>query len=171
MRDLLLKLERGVVAFESVGIFTTLAVMVIALTVQIIARLGLPFDLDWTEEVSRIGLIWLIGLGAALATYRGEHFLVEFVLNALGESVRGALLKVLRTITLAFAAVMAWLGINSTIFNWGQIFPVLEIPVGIGYLAVAVGFGLMALHMAIGLVTGRRVMIEQDHVALGTGAD
>lgn len=171
MRDALIRLENSAVRLEGAGIFLALTVMMVTLTAQIVARLGLPFDLDWTEEVSRIGLIWLIGLGAALASYRGEHFLVEFLLNAVSAATRAALLLAIRVLSLAFAATMTWLGVKSTLFNWGQIFPVLEIPVGIGYLAVAVGFGLMTLHVAVGLLTGRIVTIETEHAKLGTGAD
>lgn len=171
MREALIRLEQGAVKLEGAGIFTTLAVMVFTLTIQIVARLGLPFDLDWTEEVSRIGLIWLIGLGAAMATYRSEHFLVEFVLNAVAGPTKAVLLIAIRTLSLVFFASMTWLGIKSTLFNWGQIFPVLSIPVGIGYLAVAVGFGLMTLHVAVGLLTGRVVTSQGDNKNLGTGAD
>ena len=171
MRDGLIKLEQAAVKIEGVGIFLTLFIMIFSLTSQIIARLGLPFDLDWTEEVSRLGLIWLISFGAAHATYRGEHFLVEFLLNALSASTKTALLFFIRLLTLIFAATMTWLGIKSTLINWGQIFPVLEIPVGLGYLAVAFGFGLMTLHVAVGIFTGRVVKISSENTNFGTGAD
>ena len=67
---------------------------------------------------------------------------------------------VIFVVMLAFFVVMLWLGIRYAAFTWGQTTPVMQIPIGVVYLAMPIGFALLIAHalvMAASWVRDRRV--------------
>jgi hypothetical protein len=53
---------------------------------------------------------------------------------------------VIFVVMLAFFVVMLWLGIRYAAFTWGQTTPVMQIPIGVVYLAMPIGFALLIAH-------------------------
>ena len=48
---------------------------------------------------------------------------------------------------LGFFAFMAWIGTRYALLAWNQTTPVLQIPVGVVYLALPIGFALLIAHL------------------------
>jgi TRAP-type C4-dicarboxylate transport system permease small subunit len=44
---------------------------------------------------------------------------------------------------------MLWLGARYAMVAWGQTTPVMQIPIGVVYLAIPLGFGLLILHLLL----------------------
>jgi TRAP-type transport system small permease protein len=85
---------------------TTFTMMCLAVFMSVVFRHFLAQPLIWSEEFSRIMLIWTVFIGAAVVFLRGEHIAVEF----LSERLRGQaalLMRLLHAIlTLLFLICM-----------------------------------------------------------------
>lgn len=58
---------------------TTFSLMCIAIFLSVVFRHFLAQPLTWSEELSRIMLIWTVFIGAAAVFLRGEHIAVDFL--------------------------------------------------------------------------------------------
>ncbi len=59
--------------FEEYAAVLFLAIMIVCLIIQVIARAVYGSSVAWTEELSRFTFIWAVYIGMALATKRGSQ--------------------------------------------------------------------------------------------------
>jgi TRAP-type transport system small permease protein len=86
-----------------------LAVMTLAVFVQVILRyLGLT-GIDGLEEVPRYLFVWLVMFGAAAAMWRNEHTMLDYFVNRVGPGLRTAIFVAVNALGIAFFACMIWL--------------------------------------------------------------
>lgn len=137
----LLKLNRWVVI-----------IILAAMAMMVFANVALRFLTDesilWVEEVSRYLMIWLTFLGAGLVMRYGGHIGIDTLQDSFP---RHAVLVrwIVVLLLLGFFGFMVWIGSRYAMLTWGQTTPVLQIPVGIVYLAMPVGFGLLIVHLLL----------------------
>jgi TRAP-type C4-dicarboxylate transport system permease small subunit len=115
---------------------------------QVLTRFVLHQPASWTEALTRVLLVWMVCLGAALAVRAGG--LVAFdVLRAVGGGRFG---KLLRLVGLAFSAsfffLLAWTGFQIAERVRFQNLAGLEISIAWSYAALPVG-GAMAVLLAL----------------------
>lgn len=129
---------------EGAAALLLLAVVVINL-IGVFFRFVVVDPIGWTEEGMRYAVVWATFLAASAALWRGEHM----VLNVLG-AVPSALVRraahimaLLAIVT--FCAVISWEGYQLAWRNWGQVSPVMQLPMLVPYIAVSVGCTLMGL--------------------------
>lgn len=149
MRQRLLRIDDGVAKLEEAGIFAVLMGLVVVLFLQVVFRFVVERPLDFTEELSRILLIWLVFLGAARGAHAGEHFMVDFVFNALPAVLRKVIGPLVDLVTVAFLAAVIWIGWRSAVAGALQTLPVLGVSVMVQTLAMPVGAALMTLHFLV----------------------
>lgn len=130
-----------------------LAVIVVLAALQVFTRYVLDDPLRWTQEVSRLLLVWSVFLGAAAATGRNAHIKVDLVAHHLGE--RG-----LRVIELGQYLVGAAIGVSMAIYGWrfysqtrGDFSTSLGYPRNLFYLPVSIGGALIVLFACIAIVS------------------
>ncbi|MGO2558506.1 TRAP transporter small permease [Brachybacterium sp.] len=128
---------------------TALAVMVVVVAIQVLGRYA-PFVERgiWTEEISRMALVWLVFLGAAAGVRTSEHFLIDLLPNTLGNTTQ----RVLSTIGLAMVAIVTLaLFVGSISFahtGLSRISTATGIPLFYSYLAAPVSMVLVLLFSA-----------------------
>ena len=87
-----------------------LAVMAIAVFVNVVLRYGFGSGIAATEELSRLLFVWMVFIGATLAYPAGEHMAFTSLLAAL--QGRPAALKVMtivvRLLVILACALLAW---------------------------------------------------------------
>lgn len=115
---------------------------------QVLTRFVLHQPASWTEALTRVLLVWMVCLGAALAVRAGG--LVAFdVLHAVGGGRFG---KLLRLVGLAFSAsfffLLVWTGYQIAERVRFQNLAGLEISIAWSYAALPVG-GAMAVLLAL----------------------
>jgi len=139
-----------------------------AMASMVFANVALRFFTDrsilWVEEVSRYLMIWLTFLGAGLVLRYGGHIGID-TLQERFPAVASRIRAVIFVVMLAFFVVMLWLGIRYAAFTWGQTTPVMQIPIGVVYLAMPIGFALLIAHalvMAASWVRDRRVLADAE---------
>ncbi|MBS4083768.1 MAG: TRAP transporter small permease [Rhizobiales bacterium] len=112
---------------------------------QVLTRFVLHQPASWTEALTRVFLVWMVCLGAALAVRAGS--LVAFdVLRTIGGGRFG---KFFQLVGLAssnlFFSMLAWTGYEITERVRFQNLAGLEISIAWSYAALPVGGGLAAL--------------------------
>ena len=124
-----------------------IALISVALVVEVIFRYLLTGSLLWVEELSRFLFLWSAFIGAAVAVGKGQHFSLRSLVDALPRAARRA-----AGVT-SFLAVFA-LALLLLVEGWGlarfaapQMSTVLDISRFWFYLAIPVGGALMLLYL------------------------
>lgn len=154
------------VRIEQVFAVALLAVLLIAMGAQVIARYVFGSPLSWSEEVARLAMIWLTFIAASFVAAKGEHIAVDlygagptpgdgekpqpgFVARCLARIYDR---RVASAVVLLAASLMLLGGLR---FVW-RVYPVGSPSTGISksiwYGAASVGLALIALHTLADLV-------------------
>lgn len=145
----LCRIEDGVAAVEKVILIAATLAMIVLLLLQIASRAGLPVPLDFSDELTRVLLAWMIFVGAALATYRGMHFAVHVLMQYLRFPGKWLVEIAIGAVALAFMVTVAWIGLGGAIAGAVQQLPSLGISIAWSQAAMPVGFALMIYHTAM----------------------
>jgi len=98
----------------------------------------------WTEELSRLALVWLIAFGSCYVMARGEHITVDVI--PLSGRVNSVVQMVSVLVTIAVTVVMAIASFRYLDRVAGQRLATVKLPMGLFQLAGVAGFSLMTLH-------------------------
>ena len=112
------------------------AIMVIAVTWQVVSRYILQSPSTFTEELSRYLLIWIGTLGAAYAAGQKDHLAIDLLEPSLAPDKNKILHKVINTLIILFCiAVLIIGGTNLVLVNveLGQKSAALKVPLYIVY--------------------------------------
>lgn len=139
---------RWVETFVSMLIVTA---AVFAAALQIFARhyFSTSFDFSWTEELSRLLLVWMT-YWAAVAVHRdNEHLSVPVLYDRLPWQAQRVLSIAVEFIVLIILVLVAKEGFESAWLQLGQKTITLDLPVAIFAVAVPLGCLLMAIHTIV----------------------
>jgi len=145
LRRIAWRIDRTV---EGLAVATLLAACLLA-GVQVIFRYLLNNSLSWPEEVARLGFVWVVFLGMALAIRRDAHLRIDIV-DKLADTFGAQLPVAVRVVMVAAAcAALAHHGMELVSRALGST-PALQIPFRYLYSAVPVGaiLGLLFLLLA-----------------------
>jgi TRAP-type transport system small permease protein len=108
-------------------------------------------DLAWVTELGELLMVWVTFLGGACAAQRGLHMsITEFIDKLQPAARRWADAAVLAACVLMLAVLVryGWALVQA---NWGNQLTVLEWPMAIQYMGMAVGCTLMLVFVAFDL--------------------
>ncbi len=151
-RDLLVALERRIVVAEEAAVFVILVLLLVTLSLQVVSRFVFPFPIDWTEELARVGQLWLVFIGAAVGAHRAEHFVVDLFMRRARFPGKDAVVRAIDVLVVAFFLVLAVVAAWHTAFGALQELTALRASVAWGYAALPVGCTLIAYHFAMAWV-------------------
>lgn len=122
-----------------------LSCMIVLVFTNVVLRYGFSSGLRPSVELSRLGLVWVVMLGAAVVLRRGEHLAVaEFSERLMPKAV-----PILRRICWAIILVsvgMLYVGAyNQMMANWSDISQLTGLPSALFYLAGVVSAVLMGI--------------------------
>lgn len=87
--------------------------VIVALTVaQVGFRYLLGSPLIWSEELSKLLLVWMVFLGAAAVAFDGKHLDVDVVFKALPPIARRAVRWLNLAVAVVFLAAMGWFALD-----------------------------------------------------------
>lgn len=138
----------------------TLAVITLSLIYQVFGRYVLHSAPGWTEELSRLLIVWVAMLGSAACLRTGNHIAISALLIAVPHRVQAALLLVRDAAILACMGVLAWSGFNYALLNHSQESPALELPMSIPYAAIGIGALLTAVMLCLMRISGETPIID-----------
>lgn len=134
-----------------------LAVMVLVVAYQILGRY-VPFISRalWTEEISRLCLVWLIFLGAAAGLRTSEHFVIDLVPRGISDRAQRILIT-LGSALIAAVAVMLFIGgISFVETGIGRISTTSNMPLAFSFAAIPFSSVLMLIFTVSAWVEGMR---------------
>jgi TRAP-type C4-dicarboxylate transport system permease small subunit len=128
-----------------------LVFMIVLVFTNVVLRYGFDSGLRESVELSRMGLVWVVMLGAVVVLRRDEHLAVhEFTERLMPRAV--PLLRRLGWLIILFAVSMLFIGsFNQMMDNWNDISQLTGLPSALFYLAGAVSGALMAI-VALGRI-------------------
>lgn len=130
---------------EGLGI-TFSIIMCTAVTLGVVSRMiGAP--LAWTNEVARYVFIWMVMMGAVVATKRNGHIIIDVFINLFPQNLQRTLKLAGSFIVIAMLSVLVYNGSILTYEFWGTKMSLLPYPTGLVYASLPVCSLLMILRM------------------------
>ena len=134
------RLGRACVRVLEILIVACLAVMAVLVFGNVVLRYVFDSGIALSEELSRLLFVWLIFLGAILASVQHAHIGFDGLVQKLPLGMRKALVLLTGVLMLAACAMFLIGGWEQTKINLGNSYPVLEVPYAWLY-GVALVFG------------------------------
>ena len=129
---------------------------------QVFFRFALDAPLVWSEELSRLLIVWITFLGAAVVAWDGRHLNIDVGFALLPPRTRRIVRIGNAAIACVFLAMLIWPTWRLVkIENFSEL-GALELPSGIVRLPVAIGAVLMLIAIIMRLAY-RRTIEAADH--------
>ena len=122
--------------------------MMILTGLQVFFRYVLNSPLAWTEELSRIILVWLVFWGSAIAVRRMKHLKISFLVDRLPIKIRTYIDIVNKLMMMSFLAIASFTGYKVMIITRGIVTPALGISYLWFYIIVPLSCLFMFLQMS-----------------------
>ena len=103
---------------------------------------------DWVTEFGELLMVWVTFLGGACAAQRGSHMTITEFIDKLDTAQRRWADAAVQLLCLAMLLVLVRYGWNLVDVNWGNRLTVLQWPMAVQYMGMAVGCTLMAAFVA-----------------------
>jgi TRAP-type C4-dicarboxylate transport system permease small subunit len=110
--------------------------MTIVVSVSVFYRYVLNHPLSWSEEVTRLMIVWVSFIGAYMAMRENRHIGFDILVNRFSPKLRRIIALIGQILILIFLGVVIWEGIlfSKEFLNVGM--PYTNIPVGWFYYTV-----------------------------------
>jgi TRAP-type C4-dicarboxylate transport system permease small subunit len=119
-------------------------------------------SMGWTEEVLRYLNVWIIFLGASVATKLKSHLVMEYFVQFFRQNYRIWITKVVYIMILVFLAILIVLGVQKTIKNIPQEVQAFPISIAWFYLAIPVGCFYMFIDFLLILIYGNHPFVRTE---------
>lgn len=148
-------LLRWIWRVADIFIAAVMVAMIVMVFVNVVLRYGFSSGLRESIELSRLGLVWLVMIGAAVTLRRDEHLAVKDIVMILPGPVAGFLRRLAYGIILVSVLMLFWGALRQTTANWNNISPLTGLPSSVFYLA-----GVLSSIMMTGIALVR--IIDPD---------
>lgn len=155
MKLLLNKLHTIFIKIINYSIGFLLSGMVVIVFLNVIFRYFLNSSIAWTEEVSRMMLIWLVFLGAIMAYIHNEHLGLDILIKAFPKKI-AQLLIILADILIMYALAIVLIGgieMTNDSFASGWVSSAVPILYGYVYLIVPISALVILIESLLKLIT------------------
>jgi tripartite ATP-independent transporter DctM subunit len=141
----ILVLERGLGRLVDSAAALILGAEILVLFAGMVARYGFNRPMVWSDEVASILFLWLAMLGAVIATRRGEHMRLTFVLEHLPRAWQPRMQALANAAVAGFLAVILLPSLEYVHDEAEILTPALSLPNSCRVAALGVGIALMLL--------------------------
>jgi TRAP-type C4-dicarboxylate transport system permease small subunit len=150
------KLKQSLSRFEDEIAGFLMAVLTIALALQVITRYVFNEPLSWTEEVSRHLFVWMVFFGASGAIRERSHVAIELLVTRLPRKVQLYTALLCNVMVLFFLGNLLYWGAKAVDRMWSLPTATLELPVGLVYLVIPLCAALMMARTVVNMVADVR---------------
>lgn len=126
-----------------------LVAMIVLVFTNVVLRYGFASGLRQSVELSRLGLVWVVMLGAAVILRREEHLAISEMAEALVPSLVPFLRRMSYFVILISVLMMFWGACRQMNANWNNISQLTGLPSALFYLAGVVSALLMTIIAAV----------------------
>jgi len=141
-------MDRLLTWLEKLIVNCLLLTVTLVLFVNVVLRL-LGESMQWAEEFSRYGIVWVTFVGASICVYKGAHIGVDAITMLLNQKSKRVLSLLTVIISIAFIAIFIKQSYLITLraFETGQVSSTLKISMVYIYGAMPVGGTLMLIRL------------------------
>ena len=136
------------------GSAMALALMMIILCWQVLARYLLGNSPAWAEQSALLLMIWMTFLGTASGIADGFHIRIAEGVTSLPPAWRSRVVAAANLLIILAGLIILWFGIILVAKTWNNAVPTLPISRGVVYIVIPVSGLLMALFAAYHLTRG-----------------
>ncbi|MDE0112256.1 MAG: TRAP transporter small permease [Albidovulum sp.] len=111
----------------------------------VFGRYALNATPTWVEQAAFLLVMMIAFLGAAVGVHENTHLSVTVLRSASSQRLRTVCVAVTDLLLAGFGFLMLWYGAKLTIFKWGSLIPLIQLPEGLRSLPLTVGGGLIVL--------------------------
>lgn len=129
-----------------------LSCMIVLVFTNVVLRYGFSSGLRPSVELSRLGLVWVVMLGAAVVLRRGEHLAVTEFSERLFPKAVPILRRVCYAIILVAVGMLYIGAYRQMMSNWSDISQLTGLPSALFYLAGVVSGVLMSVIALVRIV-------------------
>jgi len=139
-----------------------LAFMIVLVFTNVVLRYGFSSGLRPSVELSRLGLVWVVMLGAAVVLRRGEHLAVaEFSEKLLPKAV--PVLRRICWVVITVSVGMLYIGsYRQMMSNWTDISQLTGLPSALFYLAGVISGVLMGVIALVRIINPNWLLDSED---------
>ncbi|OUN00186.1 MAG: hypothetical protein BAA02_05460 [Paenibacillaceae bacterium ZCTH02-B3] len=130
---------------QSLTAVAMLVVIITVVSVNILLRYAFNNPISWTEELALFLFVWIVFLGASVASARKRHVLVDLLLNRLPLKVRHVLQALISIMIIVFLLYVIFGGLKVLEVTMGQYSTALGIEKNWYYLPVVLSSVYMIL--------------------------
>lgn len=151
--DFLNRLEQGLIRLEKWVMLVSMAVMLLAVAMQVFFRYVIALSVPWTEELSIITFILIVFYGAALAGYHDRHLGINNLVNRLSGKTFVAVWYIRKAVLVAFlAVVIVGYAIPMAMQGWTNTYTIIKIPLFYVLVQIPVFGVLTAFHSVMSML-------------------
>ena len=99
----------------------------------------------WVEQVALLLVMLIAFLGAAVGVHDNTHLSVSILRTSVPARLRTVFVVITDVVMAGFGGLMCWYGAQLTMFKWGSMIPLIQLPEGLRSLPLTVGGGLILL--------------------------
>lgn len=135
--------------FEPTIIVFSLAVVIILLFADVVARFAFQTSVQWAGEVARFAFVYMIYFGISYAIRERRHLRVTLLVDAVSVGLRRWIMAASEAVFLVYSVAVCWLGIVITqnAIDRGQSLAATEWPTAWLYAAIIFSGALSALRL------------------------
>lgn len=123
----------------------SLVVLTVIFSWLVFGRYVLNATPTWVEQTALLLVMVIAFLGAAIGVHEHTHLSVNVLRSAASARFRTVLVIVTDVLLAGFGMLMLWYGARLTIFKWGSLIPLIQLPEGLRSLPLTIGGGLIVL--------------------------
>lgn len=139
-----------------------LAFMIAMVFTNVVLRYGFSSGLRPSVELSRLGLVWIVMLGAAVVLRRGEHLAVAEVSEKLLPKAVPFLRRICWMIVLVSVGMLYVGSYRQMMANWSDISQLTGLPSALFYLAGVVSGALMGVIALVRIVNPNWLLNDNE---------
>ena len=99
----------------------------------------------WVEQVALLLVMFIAFLGAAVGVHEHTHLSVSVLRTSVPARIRTVFVVITDLAMAGFGALMLWYGAQLTMFKWGSLIPLIQLPEGLRSLPLTIGGGLILI--------------------------
>lgn len=128
---------------------TLMAAMVVIVFSNVLSRYFFNLSIAWSEEISRMMMIWVVFLGAVLANGRSEHLGLDILVNTFPKRIKD-ITALLADALVGYALILVFIGgYDITMQSWDWASPAAAIPYGYVYMIVPIASIVLLIQTCI----------------------
>jgi TRAP-type C4-dicarboxylate transport system permease small subunit len=120
----------------------------LVLMLEVVLRYVLGSSLEWTDEISRLLLVWMTFTGIGLVVLERKEIFAQVFTPKLSAKAQKYWATLVDSLVLAFNLFLVYFGLQMTHFAWDIRTESLELPFSYFYVSIPLGAGAAIYYLA-----------------------